>query len=375
MTIPVRPLLFWMDVLTPHWHTTLGHLAHILQTPVSILATQTAVAADRSLLGWAANAADDARVEVRAKPAPLELANQDWRNHLHVVCNPFNNRVNRALLRVLDQQGALYGLQQSRPGLMSGTLGRVARAIAFRTVFRQALLRARFVLCHGSFCRTYLRGCGVAEDRLFDSGYFVEPPAVLRLDDGPSDPLKPVRAVYLGQFIARKQVLPFARSLPQSDGHDWTLDLIGAGPQESQLRVLLSGRPCRLLPLVPYQQVMPTLTAYEVLVLPSRADEWGVVINEAIHAGCAVITTEQCGAADLVRNGGCGMVVADAPACARALVKLARDRPRLNRYRAAARAMSTRITATSGAGYLASLFRHVSAGGPRPLPPWMDAGT
>jgi len=313
---------------------------------------------------------DETQLDVRPKPDVAFVASMDMRDQFHIICNPFNNPFNRTLLPYLDRLGSFYGFQQSLPGLMSGRIGRLARAVAFRTVFRPALRRARFILCHGSFCRTYLQACGAPTERMFDSGYFVDPPDDLRPAGNTTG--QPLKAVYVGQFIERKQILPFVAALPASAAAGWTLDLIGAGPQESSLRTLVAGRPCRVLPIVPYHQVMPTLSAYEVLVLPSRADEWGVVVNEAIHAGCAVITTEQCGSADLVRHGGCGVVVADARDCAEALVALAADRPRLERYRIAARELGPRITARSGADYLAAIVRHLSSEGPRPIPPWMS---
>ena len=48
----------------------------------------------------------------------------------------------------------------------------------------------------------------------------------------------------------------------------------------------------------------------DIFVLPSINETWGLVINEAMNAGCAIITTEQVGsAADLVRNNENGFVL------------------------------------------------------------------
>lgn len=49
----------------------------------------------------------------------------------------------------------------------------------------------------------------------------------------------------------------------------------------------------------------------DIFVLPSVNETWGLVVNEAMNAGCAVIVTDQVGAAaDLVRRGENGFVVA-----------------------------------------------------------------
>ena len=48
----------------------------------------------------------------------------------------------------------------------------------------------------------------------------------------------------------------------------------------------------------------------DVLVLPSEREPWGLVINEAMNAGTAVIVSDQVGAAaDLVEDGVNGYVV------------------------------------------------------------------
>jgi len=57
----------------------------------------------------------------------------------------------------------------------------------------------------------------------------------------------------------------------------------------------------------------PTLTALykacDVLVLPSWFEPWGVVINEAVAAGLAVVASEAVGsAAELVRDGVNGRI-------------------------------------------------------------------
>lgn len=48
----------------------------------------------------------------------------------------------------------------------------------------------------------------------------------------------------------------------------------------------------------------------DIFVLPSINETWGLVINEAMNAGCAIITTDQVGsAADLVRHGENGFII------------------------------------------------------------------
>ncbi len=62
----------------------------------------------------------------------------------------------------------------------------------------------------------------------------------------------------------------------------------------------------------------------DVFVLPSRHEPWGLIVNEAMAAGCAVIASSDVGAApDLVRDGVTGYTypVGDVPALTKALAE------------------------------------------------------
>ena len=97
----------------------------------------------------------------------------------------------------------------------------------------------------------------------------------------------------------------------------------------------------------PPSSVRNFLATADVVVVPSRRtstfrEPWGLVVNEAMHAGTPVIATDQVGAAagGLVRNGRNGLVVpAEDPAALGAALRLLRDDPDLReRLASAARA-------------------------------------
>jgi glycosyltransferase involved in cell wall biosynthesis len=72
-----------------------------------------------------------------------------------------------------------------------------------------------------------------------------------------------------------------------------------------------------------------------VFVLPSRdPDTWGLVVNEAMSVGKAVIVSDKCGCwIDLVEGGNNGYVfpAGDANALARCLISTLSDSDRLRR--------------------------------------------
>jgi glycosyltransferase involved in cell wall biosynthesis len=79
-------------------------------------------------------------------------------------------------------------------------------------------------------------------------------------------------------------------------------------------------------------QLAELYAAADVLVLPSERETWGLVINEAMCAGCAIVASDRIGAgADLVRDNGAIYPVGDIVALTAALRQILGDRNALAR--------------------------------------------
>jgi len=356
---------FWCDYVTPHWLYTLSELGGFLDVEVNVIASTLAQLDDRRAMGWRATE-DLPNLVIRQHSQALEME-AIARAGGHLVANPFNNPAHRRLVRCLRDRNIQYGFQHSMPGLVARPLGRFIRRLFYRCFFGRELLRAEYILCHGEMTRSYFRNLGIPVEKLYASGYFVPS------DGGPVGGVAveyPIRVVYLGQFIKRKAVDRLACAIAESDYAQGkiSIDFAGVGPLKEKLMQVVAARHGRVLPPVPYERIISFLRGYDILVLPSVADEWGVVINEAIHAGCGVVTTEKCGASDLVLGAGCGAVVRDAEECARVLVAAVDQRGLVSRWKEAANQLSSQITSKEGARYLAEIItRKRSAMAP---PPW-----
>lgn len=106
--------------------------------------------------------------------------------------------------------------------------------------------------------------------------------------------------------------------------------------------------------------VRPHYAAADALVLPTLYDPFPNVVLEAMAMGLPAIVSDQCGAAELVRHGENGWIVAaqDASALAETLDGL-EDRPRLERMGAAARAAVEPYTIEAMAEQLLVLYREL----------------
>jgi 1,2-diacylglycerol 3-alpha-glucosyltransferase len=118
-------------------------------------------------------------------------------------------------------------------------------------------------------------------------------------------------------FVARLAVeknasgLITAFSEYRSRGGTWELVIVGRGSQETALKTLLSV--LNLQGLVHFvgfknaEELWPFYAFAQCLVLPSKKEPWGLVVNEAMASGLPVIVSDACGCVeDLVQENANG---------------------------------------------------------------------
>jgi glycosyltransferase involved in cell wall biosynthesis len=135
--------------------------------------------------------------------------------------------------------------------------------------------------------------------------------------------------LFVGYLTPRKGAKFLLNAFQRTAGPDDVLALVGTGPQEAELRAL-AGSDSRILFQGYCDDVQRSnwYAAADVFVLPTLHDPWGVVVNEAMHFGLPVLTTDAAGCVpDIVRAGENGLVVAagDDVALGNALGRLLQD--------------------------------------------------
>ncbi|WP_121020481.1 glycosyltransferase [Helicobacter vulpis] len=97
-------------------------------------------------------------------------------------------------------------------------------------------------------------------------------------------------------------LLKVFKELPQM-----SLSLVGTGELEATLKGMASAN-VAFLGAVANRQIAALLCAHDALILPSIAEPWGLVVEEALGVGLPVLVSRACGAQVLVENGLNGFV-------------------------------------------------------------------
>jgi glycosyltransferase involved in cell wall biosynthesis len=149
------------------------------------------------------------------------------------------------------------------------------------------------------------------------------------------------RVVFLGRLHAQKQVDTLVRaaaSLPRAQ-----VVLVGDGPERGGLerlarRLGVADR-VHFCGFVPHDRVPAVLRSADVMALPSRYEELGSALLEAMEAGVPIVASATGGIPDVITDERNGLLVppADPEAMARAIGRLLADQTLSSRLARAGR--------------------------------------
>lgn len=152
------------------------------------------------------------------------------------------------------------------------------------------------------------------------------------------DKKDPTQILWVGRFLLLKHPEAALLALRELQELPWHLTYIGRGEQEAMLRGVVQafGLEDRVTfrGALPADQVRRAMDRAGIVLFSSDREEgWGVVVNEAMSSGCALVACEEAGSVpELLRNEENGLTFAagDTAAVTAALGRLLKD-PALQR--------------------------------------------
>jgi glycosyltransferase involved in cell wall biosynthesis len=314
-------LVSWHPVLTDHQSYTLEALQQAAKCKLTFYVAKTEHPS-RQVQGWVNRHAPSLSPQLIPQKGWLKHTFKQLREHqdaVHLFSSPFEQpKLIVTLLLAIAMGLRVFLISEPYSPISAGYLHDSNKLINWaKTSLRPILYRIYGALLSrriaGIFTISPLaalqyRSIGIPEEKIFPFGYFV-PHSASPCSESPVDESTKtsLRLVFIGTLIKRKglDVLIEAVKNLNKDVSIITLDVYGSGDARQFDFDKTTVNYCGLITFGESQSV---IAKYDVLVLPSRYDGWGVVVNEALMAGVPVVCSNRVGAGAVVEKWQCGAI-------------------------------------------------------------------
>lgn len=234
--------------------------------------------------------------------------------------------------------------------------------------------RKIFLLGTGLKIRDYWKKIGVNEELFFPWCYYVEKNT--RNDINNSDIISDI--IFVGQLIHRKGVDVLLNAFKElSFNIKNNIKIIGTGEDKDKMIDLTKNlgltERVSFIGSVSSNKVQEVISHSSILVLPSRYDGWGVVVNEAILNNVPVVVSDQCGAKELVEQLDVGLVFKneDSKDLSEKLLKILTNQELWLKYKDNCKNNSHKISPESASNYLIEIIKYRTGEiNTKPIAPW-----
>lgn len=247
---------------------------------------------------------------------------------------------------------------------------------ATRRVVERVYRGSDSILVYGDHVRRALTAVrGVDDAKIYTAGQPVDASRFVEQ----ATPGRSRELLFVGRLSEDKGIADLLAAFARVEAPDAVLSVVGSGPLEPLVRRAAErDARIRVIGQVPQDELPARLAQARCLVLPSittatERECWGLVVNEAMHAGLPVVASDAVGAAagGLVEDGATGRVVPERrpDALAAALRDVLSDDAGADRLGAAARERAAALTFGASAAAFEAAVAHARSTRERP---WRD---
>jgi glycosyltransferase involved in cell wall biosynthesis len=231
-------------------------------------------------------------------PSFIHSSNENY-IHLLVGINAFN-LTRRAFATLKFSPAMLILISESRRTTGFKGVLRFFHSWIFERKIRQ---RINGILAMGDLGVKWFNKTGYRKEIIYPFCYTVNTQNNITI---PENTNKKIHLAFAGSFIDRKDPLIIINALTKLECKNIVMHWYGFGPLETTMKLnidkYLPDCECIFHGAIKNSDLRKELQLIDILILPSKWDGWGAVINEALSAGCRVITSNYCGASSLINS-------------------------------------------------------------------------
>lgn len=273
--------------------------------------------AHRKLIGWDETSFPGVNIvmldEQGNQTKCIEQIFQLHPNAIHIV-NGFFSNIERKIRKYILHRGLKLGFMSERPTILKydSSIKQMIKnhllPFKYKLAYRRYKSDVRFVLPLGLEGKHEFESFGWPKDKLYN---FMYCPVLAELCTQTSNQhIEGIRFLYVGRFV-KKRLATVMESVERLKGEKWSLELVGGYGADAKEIINWCNRTKNVSfgGTWPADEVGKKMQDYDVYLLATQYDGWNAQINEAIHAGLGVITTDEAVSDELISASGSGIVV------------------------------------------------------------------
>ena len=310
MSKPNNSIWFWQQMVTPHMATLAAALAE-RGFKVNYVANEI-LSKERTKIGWKMPELGKVKLLLATnKDAVIRYALNAPEDSIHLCQGLRGNGLVSYAQRVIRKRGL-------RHWVMMETIDDTGWNGFFKKIFYRILFlywhsHLSGVLAVGQNTLDWVVARGVERSLVYPFSYFLKEPTInnllnvsIKKNKKPS-----FRFIFVGQLINRKKVDLLIKAIAALKLEKIEFWIIGGGPEEKRLRSLaniLLPKKVFWLGVIPIKKIPTVIHQADCLVLPSRFDGWGAVVQEALMVGTPAVCSDKCGSSVIVEASKVGSV-------------------------------------------------------------------
>jgi glycosyltransferase involved in cell wall biosynthesis len=145
----------------------------------------------------------------------------------------------------------------------------------------------------------------IPERNIYPFGYFIPRVEILNSSERDKN-INPIRAIFVGSLIERKGISTIYEAMNYLNTKKIHIDIYGHASLKSDF--VYATENITIKGPIKFGETQVVMSNYDLLILPSLHDGWGVVVNEALLQGVPAIVSSQTGAKILIERSKAGAV-------------------------------------------------------------------
>ena len=291
--------IFWQNILSMHQSAFIRKLAE--KNSILLIADKEI---EKSMLnsGWRIPDFGKTSIEIGPNKNRIRDLLENNKNAIHVFSGirAFPT-VHYAFRSAIKKKIRIGIIAEAGMGLgITGYLRRL-KTILLKICYSKNI---DFILAMGDLGVEWYSNNYFPNNKIFPFLYTVEKPQINKEVNKEDLSSSLVKLIVIAQLINRKGIDILIKALSPITSENWSLKIIGEGDEKENIINMIKGTALQnkifFSGAIPNHDAMKILSVCDLLILPSRFDGWGAVVNEALIRGVPVIVSDKCGASCLI---------------------------------------------------------------------------